>query len=295
MKELSLLHCIDKSESNQLLPNLAVFQRVSTSAVEASIYEPAICLILQGSKVVTTGDHMVSLNPGEALLISNEIPVVSHITKASRSEPYLALVLWLDMRLARSLHEQMLEPMPLDIQPKSLSVAQSDSTWVSPLLKYVEVVNNPLDAKILGPSILREIHYRILLSATGSILRAILAADSHANRISKAIKRLRSEFRSPLKVADLATVASMSASSFHTYFKKITGTSPLQFQKDIRLLEARVLLTQRSSTVSEAAFAVGYESSAHFSRDYSKKFGLAPSADAMLAASKLRNAELHRS
>ncbi len=231
LKQLSVQHCVDKNESSQLLPNLAVFRRESPSAVEASIYEPAVCLILQGSKVVSTGDHTVNLKPGELLLISNEIPVVSHITKASTSEPYLALVLWLDMQLARSLHEQMSEPMPFDIQPKSLSVGESDSTWVTPFLKYVELVDNPLDAKILGPSILREIHYRILLSSTGVVLRTILAADTYANRISKAIKRLRSEFRSPLKVSELANVASMSASSFHTYFKKITGTTPCNFKR----------------------------------------------------------------
>jgi AraC-like DNA-binding protein len=141
-------------------------------------------------------------------------------------------------------------------------------------------MDDPLDAKVLGPSILREIHYRLLLSPIGSMLRNLLVANSNASRVAKAIRRLRSEYRFPLKVPDLAKAAGMSASSFHEHFKAVTGTTPLQYQKDLRLIEARALLKERQKAVSEAAYAVGYESPTHFSRDYSRKFGLPPSKDA---------------
>jgi transcriptional regulator GlxA family with amidase domain len=166
----------------------------------------------------------------------------------------------------------------------SLSAALVEPAWLAPLVRYLELMDNPWDAKVLGPSTLREIHYRLLLSPIGQRLRNLLVADSHASRIAKAIRLLRSEYRSQLKVPDLAKVAGMSASSFHEHFKQVTGTTPLQFQKSLRLIEARLLLTQRCITVSDVAFAVGYESPTHFSRDYVRKFGLPPSRDANLHA-----------
>jgi transcriptional regulator GlxA family with amidase domain len=120
------------------------------------------------------------------------------------------------------------------------------------------------------------------------MLRNLLVADSHASRVAKAIQRVRAEFRSPLGVSDLAKTAGMSASSFHEHFKSVTGTTPLQYQKDLRLIEARALLVDRNHSVSEAAYAVGYESPTHFSRDYSRKFGRPPSRDAGVIATAMR-------
>jgi len=148
----------------------------------------------------------------------------------------------------------------------------------------------PLDAKVLGPSILREIHYRLLLSPIGKMMRNLLVADSQASRVAKAIEKVRAEFRSRLSVPDQAKTAGMSASSFHEHFKSVTGTTPLQYQKDLRLIEARALLVDRNHTVSAAAYAVGYESPTHFSRDYSRKFGLPPSRDASAPISAPRDA-----
>jgi transcriptional regulator GlxA family with amidase domain len=186
----------------------------------------------------------------------------------------------LDLTLVRSLYDQVADLPPPDAKLRSLSTAPVEAAWLAPLVRYLELMDNPVDAKVLGPSILREIHYRLLLSSIGQRLRNFLVTDSHANRIAKAIQKLRSVYRSSLKVPDLAKIAGMSASSFHEYFKKVTGTTPLQFQKDLRLIEARNLLMQRSNSVSEAAFAVGYESPTHFSRDYVRKFGVPPSRDA---------------
>ena len=140
-------------------------------------------------------------------------------------------------------------------------------------------MDSPLDADILGPSTLREIHYCILRAPMGAMPRNLLVPDSHARRVAKAIQRMSAEFCSPLSAADLAKTAGVSASSFHEHFKSVTGTTPLQYQKDLRLIEARTFLVENSQTVSEAAYAVGYESPTHFSRDYRRKFGLPPSKD----------------
>jgi transcriptional regulator GlxA family with amidase domain len=132
---------------------------------------------------------------------------------------------------------------------------------------------------MLGETTLREVHYRLLRAPIGGMLRNLLEADGHASRIAKAIQRLRNEFRTPLTVADLARTAGMGASSFHDRFRAVTGTTPLQYLKDLRLIEARRLLRDQQTAVAEAAYAVGYESPAHFSRDYRRKFGTAPSRD----------------
>jgi AraC-like DNA-binding protein len=261
------------------LPGLVVLCRDVPSDIEASVYEPVICLILQGCKLVSTADQTVEIEPGDALLVSHDLPVVSRITKASRWKPYLAVILSIDLQLIRGLYEQVADAPATRAGVRPLSAGPADPAWLAPLTRYLELMDSPLDARVLGPSILREIHYRLLLSPTGQMLRNLLVADSHASRVEKAIRQLRAGYRTSLKVADLAKAAGMSVSSFHKHFQAVTGTTPLQYQKDLRLIEARTLLTARNTTVSAAAYAVGYESPTHFSRDYRRKFGLPPSRD----------------
>ncbi len=279
---LSTRYHIDETANFPALPNLTIYSRDEVSAKKAEIYEPVLCLILQGSKVTSIGDQCVELCPGSALLVSHDLPVMSQITSASREKPYIAVILSLDMWLVRSLHDQVAGTAPRNTAAHSLSACPADPAWLDPLIRYFELMDNPMDAQILGPSILREIHYRLLLSPIGGMLRRLLIADGRASRIAEAIHLLRSEFRSPLSVPDLAGRAGMSASSFHTHFKSVTGTTPLQYQKDLRLIEARARLVERGQSVSETAYAVGYESPTHFSRDYNRKFGMPPSRDGVV-------------
>ena len=274
--------CTEKPET---LPGLSVYRRTAVSDIEAVLYEPVICLILQGSKDTSIGDQTVRLVPGDALLVSHDLPVVSRITRASPQAPYLALILALDLGLVRGLYDQLADAPVPGAPVRPLSAGPADPAWVAPLERYLGLVDNVLDARVLGPATLREVHYRLLLSPIGRMLRNLVIADSHASRIARAIGKLRAEFRAPLGVPDLAKSAGMSVSSFHEHFKSVTGTTPLQYQKDLRLIEARARLVGRGQTVSEAAYAVGYESPTHFSRDYSRKFGLPPSRDARDALS----------
>jgi AraC-like DNA-binding protein len=258
--------------------------------MEALIYEPALCLILQGSKIASIGEQVANLGRGDALVISHDLPVVSKITKASTTEPYLAVVLFLDLQVLHSLYDQVVEVRVPVANTRSLAVGSAEAAWLAPLVRYIELAGSGLDAQVLGPAILREIHYRLLLSPVGAMLRNLLVADSRASRVARAIRQLRSEYRAPLKVPDLAKAAGMSESSFHEHFKAVTGTTPLQYQKDLRLIEAHALLTALTHAVSEAAYAVGYESPNHFSRDYSKKFGVPPSKGASTQVPALNDA-----
>ncbi|NKB29764.1 MAG: helix-turn-helix domain-containing protein [Rhodobacteraceae bacterium] len=258
------------------LPSLHVLRQEDVSAFEAVIYNPVICLILRGRKETRIGTQSVSLGQGDALLVSHDLPVVAKITEASPQAPYLALILALDIGIIRSLYEQVGEAVSEVASAKSLAASVADPTWLAPLERYLKLMDNPLEAQVLGPLILKEIHFQLLMSPIGGMLRNLLSVDSHASRIAKAILRIRASFREPLIVADLAELAGMSQSSFHEHFKSVTGTTPLQYQKDLRMIEARNLLASGARSVSVAGFEVGYESPTHFSRDYSRKFGCSP-------------------
>jgi AraC-like DNA-binding protein len=263
------------------LPNLFVMRKEEVSALEAVIYNPVICLILQGAKETTIGRQSVKLRAGDALLVSHDLPVVSKITLASPGVPYLALILSIDLGVIRSLYEQVGETVVEVPNARSLSAGPADPSWVEPLGRYLSLADKPLEAKVLGPAILREVHFRLLMSPIGGMLRNLLSLYSHASRVGKAILKIRADFRGPLAVANLAKTAGMSQSSFHEHFKSVTGTTPLQFQKDLRMIAARELLQSGQNTVSAVGFELGYESPTHFSRDYTRKFGLAPSKDIM--------------
>lgn len=266
------------------LPNLIVLRAKKVSQLEAVIYNPVVCLILQGAKEASIGDQAVKLHAGDALVVSHDLPVQSKITTASADKPYLALIISLELGIVRSLYEQVGSISDKVPTARSLSAGRAEPSMLEPLARYLALVRRPLDAQVLGPSILREIHFRLLMSPIGDMLRNLLAIDSHASRVAKAIMRIKTEFRQPLSVAELAQSAGMSQSSFHGHFKLVTGTTPLQYQKDLRMITARDLLRTGRHSVSSASFKVGYESPTHFSRDYQRKFGLPPSKETWPAA-----------
>ena len=262
-----------------VLPAARIFQQNAVSTFEAVVYIPVICLILQGRKEINVGDQFVSLAEGDALLVSHDLPVTSRITEASADRPYRALILSVDLGILRSLYQQVGGAVSHTHHATSLSASAADPAWIDPMGRYLQLMDSPLDAQVLGPMILKEIHFRLLLSPIGGMLRNLLSVDSHASRIAKSIQQIRARFREPLVVRELAEVAGMSQSSFHEHFKSVTGTTPLQYQKDLRMIEARALLARGVTSVSVAGFEVGYESPTHFSRDYSRKFGCSPKHD----------------
>jgi len=262
--------------SERILPSAHIFQRTEVTVFEAVIYNPVICLILQGRKEMNVGQQFVELDEGDVLLVSHDLPVASKITQASMECPYQALIFSLDLSILRGLYEQVGEAASHKDHAKSLSAGKADPAWTEPMVRYLELMNAPMDAQVLGPMVLKEMHYRLLLSPIGGMLRNLLSVDSHASRIAKSIQWIRAKFREPLVVGELAQVAGMSQSSFHEHFKSVTGTTPLQYQKDLRMIEARTLLERDVPSVSFAGFQVGYESATQFSRDYSRKFGCSP-------------------
>lgn len=257
------------------MERLLLLWQDSPSSFEASLYEPVLCLILQGRKEVSIGDQTLSFGPGECLLVSHDLPVCSRITKA----PYLALVLEVDVATIRKLYDEVAESALDSERARAAETHRADSGLLDALRRYLALADSPADAKVLGPLISKEIHYRLLMAPFGGMLRSLIRHDSYASAIARAIGHIRGDIRSPIAIPALAQKVGMSASSFHKHFKTITSTTPLQYQKELRLLEARRLLRTDATSVTTVAFDIGYESPSQFSREYARKFGVPPSQD----------------
>jgi AraC-like DNA-binding protein len=245
------------------------------SAFEASLYDPVLCLILQGGKLVSIGGQTLSFGPGECLLVSHDLPVRSRVTSA----PYLALVFQVDLATIRKLRDEVAESVPDSERPRAAVTHRADSGLLDALRRYLALAESPSHAKVLGPLISKEIHYRLLVAPFGGMLRRLIFQNGNASAITRAIGHIRGDLRSSIAIPDLARRVGMSASSFHKHFKTITSTTPLQYQKELRLLEAQRRLKSGGASVTTVAYEVGYESTSQFSREYARKFGVPPSHD----------------
>lgn len=273
----------DKSQADRYafatsIPSLLAVRNTQTVALEADLYEPVICLVLQGRKQTQVGNRCVSAGAGECLIVSHDLPVIATITEASVQKPYVALILSLDMNIIYDLHNEVGDIEISQSDGHALTASQSDA-MISAFGRLVDLLNDPIDAKIIAPLIIKEIHFRLLMCPHGSMIRQLLLKDGHAIKIAQAIGDIRKNYASTLTVGELAASTGMSSSSFHEHFKAVTGTTPLQFQKDIRLLEARRLVTNGALSISTVAYEVGYESPTQFSREYTRKFGTSPKKD----------------
>ena len=243
------------------------------------VYKPLVCLVLQGRKETHSGNHAVTFGAGESLIVSHQSPVLSKVTEASPDKPYVALVLELDMQIIGSLYNE-LSDSDLDTEhARSLSTGETDEALLDAFARLFALLEHPLDAKVLLPLVLREIHFRLLSARHGATLRRLLQRGSHAERIAKAIALIQRDLSRRCSIAELANAAGMSPSSFHEHFKLVMNVTPLKYQQELRLLEARRLLREGTHKVSAAAYAVGYESPPQFSREYSRKFGSPPSVE----------------
>ncbi|UWQ35561.1 AraC family transcriptional regulator (plasmid) [Leisingera sp. M527] len=243
---------------------------------EAIIYEPIMCLVLQGAKEAQLEDRSVRYGAGMSLIVSHALPVNAGVTDATPDQPYVSLALRLDLATARSLYDEIGVADGQEKAAHSMSVADSDAALIDAVGRLFRLSQNPVEVQALAPLVLREIHFRLLRAQHGGMLRQLLLHESPASRISKAIAMLRDRYKAPLPVADLAAAAGMSQSSFHEHFKSLTSTTPLQYQKELRLMEARRLLISGGTSVAAAAYDVGYESATQFSREYARKFGVPP-------------------
>lgn len=255
----------------------------ATTDLNATVYRPLLCLILQGAKQVGSSSRTLTVRAGQSLIVSHTLPVISRITEATSEVPYTALVFPLDLDLLRSLAHRVppvLNAPPTD--PFSIHLCDTDPGLEDALYRYHLQCEEDETRQLLSPITAREVHARLLIGQHAQVLQRLLWHESTANRIALATNDIQANLSKTIVIGDLAAKSGMSNSAFFEQFKAVTGTSPLQFQKDLRLLKAREDLRRSRAKVSDVAFSVGYESSAQFSREYSRKFGRSPREDRVL-------------
>jgi AraC-like DNA-binding protein len=259
------------------ISGLVTIRATAPSELIHAVSRPLVCLVLQGRKQVVMGANSYGFGAGDSMLITADVPTVSQITKASAAEPYLSLVLELDPLVIADMAEKMkADPgsigAPIRIEPTDAEVADA-------ALRLMKMLERPVPTSVLHGILVSELHYWLLAGRHGSAIRRLGWQDSHAQRIGRAVAAMRADYAQPLWVDRLAAIAGMSPSSFHQHFRAVTSLSPLQFQKQLRLIEARRLMRSEGASASAAAFAVGYESVPQFTREYGRMFGLPPARD----------------
>jgi AraC-like DNA-binding protein len=259
------------------IDGLAMMRASEPSQPLPSVYEPCLCVVVQGRKQAQLKDETYVYDPLNYLVVSVTLPVIAQIVEASTERPYLCLRINIDRKL---IGELLLQSGPTLVKQREsdrgLYVAKTDIALLDAVVRLVRLLDQPRDANVLAPLVLREIHYRALSGELGARLRELCIVDSQIQRIARAIDVLRSRFAEGFSIEELASIAHMSVSSFHHRFKKVTAMSPMQFQKQLRLHEARRLMLIEGIEAAVAAHRVGYESPSQFSREYRRVFGAPP-------------------
>jgi AraC-like DNA-binding protein len=267
------------------IPGLTTIRATARTELSYQIQRPLVCLVLQGAKHVTTGSRSFTFRAGDSLVITADVPTVSQITEASLATPYYSLVLDLDPAVIATLATDMAAIDNADGAP--VRIESTDSHVADTALRLLRLLDHPAALPVLQSALVREFHYWLLAGRHGAAIRRLGVPDSHVRRVARAVALLRAEYAQRLPVERLAEVAGMSPSAFHQHFRAVTSLSPLQFQKQLRLIEARRLMLAEGANASHAAYTVGYESVQQFTREYGRMFGKPPMRDIADAQQRL--------
>jgi AraC-like DNA-binding protein len=262
------------------VPALRLSRSSAPRDLAAIVYEPSLCIVAQGAKEVVLAGEAYRYDPAQSLLVSVDLPVSARVVEAWPARPCLMVRVALDPAVVGEFLADGLTAPPLGPSARGLAVTPVEPPLLGAVARLVALLDSPQGIGPLAPLVLREITYRVLTGPQGSRLRQIAAAGAPAQRIARAIRWLRDDFADPLRVESLARQVRMSPSAFHLHFKGVTAMSPLQYQKRLRLQEARRLMLGEGLDAAEAAFRVGYESPSQFSREYRRLFGAPPRQDA---------------
>jgi AraC-like DNA-binding protein len=263
------------------LDGVTVMASETTTQPIGSVSEPALAVVAQGAMRTVLGDSVFAYGAGQFLLVSVDLPVTAHITDATREQPFLAVGMTLKPAAIAAL---LLEEGPGEQheQRSPLGIASSDASpeLLDALVRLLRLLDHPGDRRALGPALEREILWRLITGSQGALVRQIGLADSRLSQIGRSVGWLRRHYDETVRVDELARLSGMSVSSFHRHFRAVTSMTPIQYQKLIRLQEARARLIAQPHDVAGVAFAVGYESPSQFSREYRRRFGAPPGRDA---------------
>jgi len=273
-------HIREDGKEATAVPGLSIYRKSAPTQCTSAAYEPELIVFVQGEKRINVGGTTLEVNESTFLLTSIDMPVVSQVTKASREEPILAMMLKLEMPAVREIlsQEEFHESAAVS-GTRGMAVGESSAELLDACSRLLDLLDAPQDIPFLSNLIQREVIYRLLRGPRGENLRAIATLGEQSNRTAKAVAWLRENYAKPLRVEDLASVAQMGVSTLHHHFRTLTAMSPLQYQKQLRLHTARVRMLTDGMDAASAAFEVGYESPSQFSREYSRFFGQPPMRD----------------
>jgi AraC-like DNA-binding protein len=260
------------------VPRLSVHTGHGPTPPVGGLFEPKVCLVLQGAKQIMIGEQVLRYDPATFFIASVELPVTGCIVEATPARPYIGLTLGLDRDAIAALVASV--PGRAEAETQAFAVSAVTPALLDPWLRLVGLLETPGDIAALAPLFEREILYRLLCGPQGGLLRQAARVDSRLAQIRAAIGWIRDHYDQPLRIEALCEIAGMSHASFHRHFRAATAMSPLQYQKSLRLQQARRLLVT-STEAARAAYAVGYESASQFSREYTRMFGLPPARDAV--------------
>jgi len=261
------------------VPGLTLYRASAKTEAASTVYEPSLCIVAQGRKRVMLGGEVYAYDPAQYLLVSVDLPLAGKVIEATEAEPYLGLRIALDLG---GVGELMAEAGPApDGEPpgRGLSVSPLDPPLLDAVVRLIALHETPRDVAVVAPLVQREIAYRLLTGAQGARLRQMACEGGRARRVARAIDWIRSRYAEPFRIEDVARAAHMSPSTLHQHFKAVTAMSPLQYQKQLRLQEARRLMLAEGLDAAAAGYRVGYESASQFSREYRRAFGEPPRRD----------------
>ena len=272
----------------EVFPGFRLSRMSSPIEPVRSVYRPSFCFVAQGSKRALLGEEVFRYDPEHYMIYTVDLPLTFQVEEASEERPYLGFQLDLEPALVASvIMESGIRVKKGEASTKAMNVSSVDADLLDGIVRLVRLVETPDERKVLAPLIMREIVYRLLIGGQGARLSHIVASGRDTRRISKAIGHLREHFDEQLKMEEIARELGMSVSGFHHHFKSVTSMSPLQFQKHLRLQEARRLMLGEDLDAASAAFRVGYQDASHFSREYKRHFGAPPHGDIASLRSRL--------
>lgn len=263
------------------IPGLVIGHATAQKLPDYAVYRPALGVVVEGAKQVWLGEQVLDYQEGEALLVSVSLLAKGVITRASAEKPFLGVSIELDVSMLREVAALLGPEQEVDPVNTGLSVHTLSPEVIDCLARLARLLDAPDALPVLYPGLLRELSYWLLKGETGAELRALVRPEGPSNRIERALALLRSDFARPIRVEDLAAMVGMSLTSFHRHFKALTRVTPIQYQKQLRLVAARRILDAGADNVTSTAFEVGYESAAQFSRDYARFYGLPPKRDTL--------------
>ena len=286
LKDL-ILHIANGARTWTALTGVSVLCSPTTTEPLGDVTEPTVAVIAQGAKETALNGRNFAYGPGQFVITSLELPVAGHIVRASAEEPFLAVVLKLHPeRIAALLLETAppatLRPAGVEATPAGIAVSDASPALLDAICRLLALLDTPSDAAALASGVEREVLWRLVTGPQGATVRQIGLADSRLSHLGRAIRWIRGNYDQTLRVEELAALANMSASSFHRHFRGVTSMTPVQFQKQMRLHEARARLLAEPGDVAGVGYAVGYDSPSQFSREYRRMFGVPPSRDALV-------------